>query len=240
VLDGEAAGVDVVEEAVAVEAGEFLVAGGYGLAVLGGGVGGEQGLDGGDFLRGLEAGEVVRLGACDEGGGALEEVGAAAIEAGADEVAIGGEVGGGVAIGGEHLVFLFGGALDFAQGGVEIGCGLDGGGGGLLGLGAAVAGGAGAGAGLGGGGLEIIQPGGGDVLLLHFRGVVAGGGQHGLGEVEVLELALVEVAAAVGGGGGFRGGSGCGIGGFWHGGLFWVNQAAYKGIRVAVPDFSDF
>jgi hypothetical protein len=98
VLDGGAAGVEDVEEFVAVEAGDFLFLEGFLLVAGFAAVGGEQVLDDFDFLGGLEAGEAVGLGAEDEGIAALEEDGAAGIEAGADEIAVGGEIRGRVAI----------------------------------------------------------------------------------------------------------------------------------------------
>ncbi len=73
-LDGGAAGVEGVDELVAVEAGGFLFEVASLLPVLGILVGIEEGLDGGDFLRGAEAGEVVRSGAGDEGFPALEKL----------------------------------------------------------------------------------------------------------------------------------------------------------------------
>jgi hypothetical protein len=92
-----------VEELVAVEAGDFLFLEGFLLVAGFAAVGGEQILNDFDFLGGLEAGEAVGLGAEDEGIAALEEDGAAGIEAGADDIAVGGEIGGSVAIFIEHL-----------------------------------------------------------------------------------------------------------------------------------------
>ena len=164
VLDGAAAGVQNVEEFVAVEAGEFLVFGEVLLGALVAAEGVEEGLDGGDFFRSLEAGEAVGLDAGDEGFRALDENTAVGVETGGDEVATGGEVGGGIAVLGEHLAFLFGGALDFLEGDVEGGGGFAEGLGGVLGVGGALAGLAGAGAGLadsGGEGGEGGEVGGG-------------------------------------------------------------------------------
>ena len=195
VLDGGAAAVDGVEEGVAIDAGEFLVFGGVLLVVLGFAVGGEQGFGGGDFFRGLEAGEAVGLGAGDEGIRALEKDGAAGIEAGADEVAAGGEIGGRVAVFGEHLVLLLCGTLDLLERLDESRGGGEGGTGGLFGFADLLAGGASALAGLGEGGLELAEPGGGDFAVGHFRRVAAGGGEDGVGKAEVLGLVLIEVAA---------------------------------------------
>ncbi len=183
VLDGGAAAVDGIKKGVAVDAGKFLVLGGVLLEILGAEVGFEQRFDGGDFFRGLEAGERVGLGAGDEGVRALAEDGAAGIEAAADEVAIGGEMGGGIAVLGEHLVLLLGGTLDPLEGGDELGGGIRGIGGGLFGLAHLLAGGGGALAGLGEGGLEFDEPGGSDVVVGHFCRMGAGGGEDGVSKV---------------------------------------------------------
>ena len=211
VLDGAAAGVEDVEEFVAVEAGEFLFLGGLLLIAGIAAVGGEQGFNGGDFFRGLEAGQAVGLGAGDEGVAALEEDGAAGIETGANEVAVGGEVGGRIAVFIEHLVFLFGGALDFLEGGDEGRDGFTGEFGSSLGILAGLAGLAGTGAGLLHGGIETVQIEGGDVLLVEGGGIVAAGGEDGLGEDKVFELALLIVAALLRGGGGWNGGRDDGV-----------------------------
>lgn len=218
VLDGGAAGVDELDEVIAIEAGGFLGAGGFLLGVLVIAVLGEQGLYGGDGFRGFVAGEVVLPGAGDEGDGALEEIGAAAIEAAADEVAIGGEVGGGVAIDGEHLVFLFGGALDGLEGGAQGGGGLVALEGGFLGVSGLAGGGGGAAVGFVDGFLEFQQKRGIDVAVGHGSGVGVGGGLDGLGEGDVFELGAIEITAGARGfgfgggdwrGGGIRHGDGC-------------------------------
>lgn len=67
---------------VAAQAGEAFFLGALGLGVLGGLVGIEQGLYGGDFPGDGEAGEVVLGGAGDEGSGALDEGGAVRVDAG--------------------------------------------------------------------------------------------------------------------------------------------------------------
>jgi hypothetical protein len=209
VLDGGAAGVEDVEEFVAAEAGEFLVLGDVLLGALVVAEDVEEALDGGDFLRGLEAGEAVGLDAGDEGFRALDEDAATGVETGGDEVAAGGEVGGGIAVLGEHLVFLFGGALDLLEGDVEGDGGFAEGLGGVLGVGGALAGLAGAGAGLADGGGEVGEVGGGDVLVVELDEVGGGGGADGFRQGEVLDLGFVEVAAGAwgfGGGGHWRNG----------------------------------
>ena len=123
VLHGAAVVVEQLDEFIAVEAAEFFAAGGL---LLGGfvfAVVAEEVVDGFDGFGGFVTGEIVGGGAGDEGFGTLEEDGAALVHADAHEVAIGGEVGGGVAIDGEHAVFLFGGTLDALQGDVEGGGG---------------------------------------------------------------------------------------------------------------------
>ena len=188
VLDGAAAGVEDVDEFVAVEAGDFLFLDRFLLVAGFAAVGGEEVLDNEDFLGGLEAGQAVGLGAEDEGIPALEEDGAVGIEAGADKVAVGGEVGGGVAVFIEHLVLLLGGALDFLKGGDEVGGGLVGEVGGGFGIFLGLAGLAGALAGFFDDGVEAVQIEGGDVLLVEGDGVVARGGEDGFAEDEVLKL----------------------------------------------------
>jgi len=98
VLDGGAAGVQRVDEFVAAEAGEAFSFAAFLLCLLTVLVGGKERLDRVDFLRGAEAGQVIRGGAGDEGGGALDEDGAAGVDARADEVSIEREVRGGIAV----------------------------------------------------------------------------------------------------------------------------------------------
>lgn len=118
-------------------------------------------------------------------------------EKSADEVAVGGEIGGGVAVFIEHLVLLLGGALDFLEGGDEIGGGLAGEVGGGLGVFLGLAGFAGALAGFLHHGVEAVQIEGGDVLL------VESGGGDGFAEGEVFELAVLIITASGWGGGGW-------------------------------------
>ncbi len=118
-LHGTAVVVEQLDEFIAVEAAEFFAAGGL---LLGGfvfAVFAEEVGDGLDGFGGFVSGEAIGSGAGDEGLGTLEKDGAALVHADVHEVAIGGEVGGGVAIDGEHAVFLLGGTLDALQGDVE-------------------------------------------------------------------------------------------------------------------------
>lgn len=149
-LDGAAVVVEKVDEFVAVEAGEFLGAGGFLLVGLVFAVGGEKIRYELDGFRGFVAGQAVLGGAGDEGFRGLEEDGAASVHAGVHEVAANGEVGGGIVIDGEHAVFLFGTALDALKGDV---------------------GGGGAGAGFQSGFLGVVRSGGGGAAA------VGGGGR---------------------------------------------------------------
>lgn len=201
VLDDGAADVEGVHEIVAGEAGEFLGAGGFLLGFFFAAVGGEEIFEGGDLFGLFVAGEGVSLGASNQGCGALEEGGAAGIEAGADEVAVGCEVGVRIAVFGEHLVFLFGGALDGLEAGEE-GCGgfgaLEGGGGGFFGIDPGFGGAA---ASLGDDVGKTGEVGCVDIAVLDGGGIGEGGGFDVFGQLDVIELGLVEVAA----GGGFLG-----------------------------------
>lgn len=215
VLDGGAAGVEDVDELVAAEAGEAFFLRAFLLPVLGFLVFVEEGLDGGDFLRGGEAGEIVRRGAGDEAGGALDEEGAALADAGADEVSVEREVRGRVSVLGEHLELLLGGALDFPEAGEEGfggGLGLRGVRPGLV-LGEAGVGGAQAC--FGEGRIEEAQVFRADALLRHGGPVAEGGGEDGIGFIDVLELFLVEISARARGV--IRGGIGLWRGFFGHG-----------------------
>ena len=233
-LDGAAAGVEDVDELVAGEVGEFLVLLGFLLLAAVGAVDGEQVLDDGDFFRGLEAGQAVGLGAEDQGVAALEEHGAAGVEADADEVTVGGEVGGGIAVLGEHLVLLFGGTLDLLEGGVELGGVLGGEFGGGLGVFQAFGGFGDAAVGLVDHGGEAFHVGGADVLFVERGGIGSGGGGDGFRHDEVVELGLVEVSAFARDGGCWDGRwGGRGREGVWHGGVFRCVQSVIGESRRA-------
>lgn len=213
-LHGGAAVVEHVDEGVAVEAGEAFFLGSLALAVLGGLVGLEEGLEFRDFLRGAEAGKAVGGGAGDEGDGALDKGGAVGVDPGADEIAVEREVGGRIAVVGEHAEFLAGGTLDAAKAGHEcLGCG-EGGGGLGFGMVLGVDGGGGAGPGLLYGFRELVEVCRGNALFAEGGLVDAGGAENGVGFVDVLKLAAVEVAA---GAGGFRDWVWLWCWFFWHG-----------------------
>ncbi len=195
-LDGGAAGVEDVDELVAGEAGDFFLDGAFLPEVSGGFVFIEECLDGVHFILGFEAGEAVIGGALDEADGALAEGGAVRGDAVADEVAIEREVRLGIAILGEHLEFLLGGALDFLEGDFECFRGGEGLGGLGLRLVLGEAGRGGARVRLPDDGLVGVQVFGGDVLLVHEDGIVTGCGEDGFGLLDVFELRDIEIGAS--------------------------------------------
>ncbi len=241
VLDGDAAGVDFLYEGVALDAVllGFLVA--FALGGGGGFIGGEVGGDLGEGFGGFVAGEGVGGGFEPEGVGVLEEEGAVRVQAGADEVAVGGEAGGGVVVFGEHPVLLFGGGLDVVEAGDEGALGFVGVERGRLLSAVGLAGRCHFPACIANEGDEAGDVFPGDFASGEGGGLGGFGGDSGdvLGELDVVDLRLVEVASRLGlgrGCGGCGGAGWCVFGGFAHGS--WCFLCSYRENQGVVGEFA--